>query len=298
VVVAGLAALSGCDRGHSTIGSLEQVYGRRGLSEGRFQKPRAMAIDNYDRIYVVDMTARIQAFDTDGKFLRSWETPTHENGKPTGLSVDRDGNVAVVDTHYFRVLFYSPEGELLRTLGGQHGHGPGEMGLVTDVVEDSAGNYYVAEYGELERIQKFTHDGQYVLQWGEHGEALGQFSRPQGLAIDEQDHIWVADSANHRVQVFDTQGKLLFSWGREGSALGQLGYPYNLVLDGQGHVYVCEMGNSRVQKFTLDGQSLGAWGTAGSQPGELGRPWALVRDGQGRIHVLDTENHRVQRVRM
>lgn len=298
VLALGLLTLAGCDKQKSTIGTLEKVWGRRGVSDGRFQKPRAMAIDREDRLYIVDMTARIQVFDADGNFLRAWQTPAHENGRPTGLSIDREGNLAVADTHYNEVLFYSPEGELLRKMGLGHGAGPGELGLVTDVVEDSAGNYYVSEYGELDRVTKFTHDGQFVLQWGEHGEAPGQFSRPQGLEVDDQDRVWVADSANHRIQVFDSQGKLLFLWGEEGPGLGQLAYPYNLVLDGQGNVYVCELGNCRVQKFTQDGRSLGVWGTTGDADGQLNRPWALARDSQGRIHVLDSENHRVQRVRM
>ena len=71
-----------------------------------------------DRLYIVDMTARIQVFDADGNFIRSWQTPVHDNGRPTGMSIDRDGNLAVADTHYYQVLFYSPEGELLRKIGG------------------------------------------------------------------------------------------------------------------------------------------------------------------------------------
>src|SRR5215467_8330409 len=224
----GMLPLAGCDKQTSTIGTLEKVWGRRGVSDGRFQKPRAMAIDKQDRLYIVDMTARIQVFDADGNFIRMWQTPVHDNGRPTGMSIDRDGNLAVADTHYYQVLFYSPEGELLRKIGGTRGTGPGEFGLVTDVVEDSKGNYYVAEYGDFDRIQKFTHDGQFISQWGEHGDGPGQFSRPQGLEVDDQDRIWVADSANHRIQVFDSDGKLLFMWGESGPGLGQLSYPYNL----------------------------------------------------------------------
>jgi sugar lactone lactonase YvrE len=299
-VVASLLTMGGCEKEKSSLGTLDLVWGRRGLSDGRFQKPRAMAIDKNDHLYIVDMTARIQVFDADGNFIRSWQTPIHEQGRPTGLSIDRDGNLAVADTHYYRVLFYTPEGVLLtdRTLGGTKGDGPGEFGLVTDVVEDKAGNYYVSEYGDFDRVQKFTHDGKFILQWGSHGDALGQFSRPQGLAIDDQERIWVADACNHRIQLFDNEGHLLTTWGQEGSAIGQLSYPYNLALDGEGHIYVCEFGNHRIQKFTLDGKSLGSWGTAGSEEGQLFNPWALVRDSQGRIHVLDSYNHRVQRVRM
>ena len=50
-----------------------------------------MAIDDADNLYIVDMTARIQVFTADGEFIRSWQTPVHENGRPTGLSIDRQG---------------------------------------------------------------------------------------------------------------------------------------------------------------------------------------------------------------
>ncbi len=160
------------------------VWGQRGVTEGKLLKPRGLAIDGSDRIYIVDMTARVQIFDQDGKFLRGFRTPEWAQGKPTGLSIDRDGNVIVPDTHYFRVLFYTPTGELLpsRTIGGTEGTEPGQFGFVTDVVQDSRGNYYVSEYGENDRIQMFTGSGEFVLQWGSHGSEPGEFRRPQSLS--------------------------------------------------------------------------------------------------------------------
>ncbi|MFZ5830628.1 MAG: NHL repeat-containing protein [Planctomycetota bacterium] len=290
--------LTGCTFQTNSAGRLIEVWGRRGLSDGRLQKPRAFAIDPQDRLYIVDMTARIQVFDPRGHFQRGWQTPASVNGRPTGLSVGNDGNLLVADTHYYRVLVYSPEGKLLRTLGGTRGPGPGEFGLVTDVVQDRENNYYVSEYGEYDRIQKFSADGHFLLQWGGHGEEPGKFLRPQNMDIDEQDRIWVADACNHRIQVFDTSGKLLFYWGREGSQPGEMYYPYDVELDDEGHVYVCEYGNHRVQKFTRDGKSLGSWGHVGNQPGELFNPWAILHDSRGRLLVLDTNNHRVQVVKM
>ncbi len=290
--------LVGCIGAAEPSSELEKVWGRPGISEGRFRKPRAIACDAKDRLYVVDMTARIQVFDADGNYLYQWETPAHENGRPTGMNFDREGNLLVADTHYFQLLIYSPEGKLLRKIGGTSGHGPGEFGLVTNAVQDKQGNYYIGEYGEYDRIQKFTRDGRFILQWGTHGEKPGQFVRPQSLDIDDQGQIWVADAANHRVQVFDGEGHLKFLWGREGSAPGELSYPYSLKLDGQGHVYLCEYGNSRIQKFTLDGRSLACWGGIGHEQGQLYNPWGIARDSQGRIHIVDSMNHRVVRIRL
>ncbi len=276
-------------------GHLDLTWGRRGLGDGRLQKPRAIA-QRDGELFIVDMTARIQVFDLDGNYLRHWQTPTHVNGRPNGLSFDRQGRLLVADTHYYRVLIYSVGGELLDTLGGRNGQRGGEFGFVTDAVQDSHGNFYISEYGEFDRVQKLAPDGTFILQWGGHGTEPGQFLRPQSLAIDDHDRIWVADACNHRVQVFNSHGELLFLWGSEGTAPGQLRYPYDLVLDPQGNVYVSEFGNHRVQKFTSDGTSLGCWGTFGRQPGELNTPWALILDDEDRVYVLDTLNHRVQRV--
>jgi len=289
---------SGCDTNRSSIGKLQAVWGRRGISDGRLQKPRAMAIDRKDRIYIVDMTARIQVFTPDGAFLNKWQTPDHQFGKPTGLSIGNDGNVLVANTHYYEVLIYTPGGRLVNKIGGTKGQQPGEFGLVTHAVQDSHNNYYISEYGEYDRIQKFTPEGKFILQWGGHGSEPGQFIRPQKMAVDSDDHIWVADACNHRIQVFDSEGKLLQVWGKEGGNPGELYYPYDIVLAPDGTVYVCEFGNHRVQRFTRDGRSLGCWGSEGRQEGQLFNPWALVRDSKGLIYVLDTNNHRVQIVKM
>lgn len=291
------------DRGPST-GTLELTWGKRGVADGHFQKPRAAAIDKHDRIYIVDMLARIQVFDTEGKLLRKPQrTPDFQFGKPTGLSVDPSGDLLVADTHYYRVLRYSPDGKLQmdRSIVSKKGQGEGEFGLVTDAVVDSQGNIYVSEYGDFDRIQKFSPAGKFIKQWGGHGEEVGQFRRPQNMAIDEKDRIWVVDACNHRVQIFDTEGNCLDVWGSYGNELGQLSYPYDLVLT-DNVVYICEFGNHRVQKFARepseDGQrqSLGSWGQAGHGDGELHNPWAMVRDSRGRLHVIDTNHHRVQRV--
>lgn len=287
---------------HDSAGQLERVWAGPGHGQGQFEKPRAMAIGPDGLLYIVDKTARIQVFDQDGRFVRGWRTPEWKNGKPTGLSFDRQGRLMVADTHYYRILWYQTDGTLIpeRTLGGTLGHGPGEFGLVTDTVEDSRGNVYVAEYGDYDRIQKFSPDGRFLFEWGGHGSQPGQFIRPQNLAVDELDRIWVADACNDRIQVFDATGdsaKLVDCWGVRGDQPGQLRYPYDLLLDPSGHVYVCEFGNHRIQKFTRDGRSVGTWGTRGRAPGELFNPWAIVRDDRGRLHILDTYNHRVQRVR-
>jgi DNA-binding beta-propeller fold protein YncE len=215
------------------------------------------------------------------------------------LTVDRYRRLLVADTHFYRVLVYSETGELLFQIGdGVQGTTPGRFGYPTDVVIDQAGNFYVSEYGENDRIQVFSPEGKWIREWGGHGYEPGEFLRPRALAFDEHDQLYVADSCNHRIQVFDTQGKLLRMWGARGTAAGEMSYPYDVAIGPDKCLYVCEYGNHRVQKFTLEGKPLGTWGHAGRGPGELNNPWALAVDHLGEVSVIDSNNHRVQRFRL
>lgn len=292
----------GCS-GPTAVGSLRKpdlIWGRQGLSDGRFTKPRAMAIDSKDTIFIVDMTGRIQAFDRDGKFLRGWRTPEFANGRPTGLGIANDGSIMVADTHYFRVLFYTPEGELQdgRTIGGVYGNEPSNFHFVTDVVQDRHGHILAGQYGIIDQIQEFSENGEFLRRWGRQGSELDAFARPQGFLIDDQNQFWIADAHNHRILVFGLETEapsLKYSFGSFGSEPGQLHYPYGISLDKDNSLLVAEKGNHRVQRFTKQGKSMELWGEPGSGPGQFSSPWAVIVDSRGAIHVLDTLNHRVQR---
>jgi len=276
----------------------ETVYGKHGVNGGEFVRPRAVAIDAQDRIYIVDFTARIQVFDRDGKYLGlSWTTPDYRNGRPSGLSIDRDGNLLVSDSHYHCLRVYSPEGIELKKIGGEAGSKPGQLGYVSDALQDADGFYYIAEFGENSRITKFDPDGKFVKCWSSPGDQPGELSRARALILGPDGNLYVADACNHRIQVFTRDGELVRCWGTEGRQPGELSYPYDLAFNAAGELYVMEFGNHRVQKFTPDGKSLGCWGGPGREPGQLYSPWALAIDSKGRVHVLDTENHRVQRIK-
>jgi DNA-binding beta-propeller fold protein YncE len=276
----------------------ELVWGKRGVQGGQLVKPRAAAIDAQDRLYLVDWTARIQVFDRDGRFLNHvWTTPDYRNGRPSGLSIDRVGNLLVSDSHYSCLRIYSPEGKLLRTLGGEKGTAPGQFSYISDALQDKDGFYYVAEFGENQRISKLDPDGKLVTCWGSPGAEPGQFARIRAMTLGPDGNLYVADACNHRIQVFSTSGTFIRAWGTQGTNEGQLSYPYDVAFSPKSkELYVVEYGNHRVQKFTSTGESLGTWGGPGREPGHFCNPWALVVDSRGRVHVIDSDNNRVQRI--
>jgi tripartite motif-containing protein 71 len=61
-------------------------------------------------------------------------------------------------------------------------------------------NVYVID--DTGRIQKFTDDGTFITSWGSDGNGDGQFSKPEGLYVDPDGNVYVADTVNKRIQVF------------------------------------------------------------------------------------------------
>lgn len=280
--------LAGCARGDRP----DAVWGARGVRDGEFVRPRAAVIDHAGRLWVVDFTARVQAFDLDGKHLGiTFRTPDFRDGRPSGLGLTRDGELIVCDSHYHCLRVYRDGTE--RCVIGD----AARLGYVSDAVQDADGFFYLSEFGEHDRVTKLDANGNFVASWGTSGTAPGQFQRLRALALGPDDNLYCADACNHRIQVFTPAGEFVRAFGEEGAEPGRLRYPYDVAFGPGGELYVVEYGNQRVQKFTTDGKSLGVWGAPGGRPGQLNSPWALAVDRDGRVYVIDTENHRVQRVK-
>lgn len=287
--------------------NLPEIFGSAGTAPGCFYRPRGITADLQGRIYSVDQLGRVQVLDADGRALRNWLMPETAVGKPEGLAIDLDGNLLVADTHYSRVILFSPEGRELARFG-RYGTGPGEFTYPLAVAVDRrSGRIYISEYGQdNDRVQIFTSEGRYVKSFGGFGVEPGQFRRPSGLAIDAAGQVYVADAVNHRIQVFSAEGEWLRMFGGFGPAAGELAFPYDVAVTPGNEVLVCEFGNNRVQAFSAAGVSLGMVGQAGDRPGQLGTPWCLTLEPQAgggpakglRVVVSDTLNHRLCRWRL
>ncbi len=73
--------------------------------------------------------------------------------------------------------------------------------------------------------------------------------RPNGVAVDEEGHIIVADSRNHRVQIFSSSGVFLRKFGSQGSGRGEMDRPSGICISPEGLIIVVDFGNDRVQVF-------------------------------------------------
>ena len=143
------------------------------------------------------------------------------------------------------------------------------------------------------------------------GQTVAQFSSPQGLAIDPDNNLYVADANNHAIRKITPLGVVTTIAGN-----GYAGYndgigrsaifntPTGLVLDSRGNIFVADKNNSLIRKIAPDGAVTtiaGSVGTTGSTDaiGTLARfrnPSGLAIDSGGILYVADTDNNLIRRI--
>lgn len=187
----------------------------------------------------------VMLFDQDGNLVRSFGAG--QIVWPHGIFVDQDGNVWIADAVGYApvpegvghvVLKYSPEGDLLMTLGqhGIAGEGDQIFNKPSDVLVAPDGHIFIADghdAGGNNRIVKLAPDGSFVMAWGETGSGVGQFRDPHALAMDSQGRLFVADRGNSRIQIFDQEGAHLETWT-------QFGRPSGLFIDDADVLYAAD----------------------------------------------------------
>ncbi len=135
---------------------------------------------------------------------------------------------------------------------------------------------------------------QILSTWGTQGSEEGQFSSPEGIAINASGDVFVVDTGNNRVQVFNSTGTFVREWGIVGIEDGQFQAPHGIALDKYGRVYIVDTGNNRIQVFSSTGQFLQKWGSLGTGNSQFNMPWGIAIDTDEHVYVTDTNNDRIQ----
>ena len=134
---------------------------------------------------------------------------------------------------------------------------------------------------------------------GVPGPALNELNKPQGIFVDVNLDLYVADCGNNRVQLFmsgELNGTIVAGSGSPNPTIN-LNCPSGIVLDAENYLFIVDTGNHRIVGSQSGGFRclVGCYGM-GSQSNQLSRPTSLSFDRSGNMLVADRENHRIQKL--
>ena len=175
------------------------------------------------------------------------------------------------------IIEFDAEGNVLTAWGGNDEDGYRWPDNEHGIFVDHDDNVWITGNGNDDaHILKFTRQGGFLLQIGQHGQSQGSndtanLGRPAGLAAyAPANEIFVADGyANRRVVVFDAEtGAYKRHWGAygnrpddsaprtrtfEGAGSAQFNLVHGIAVSNDGIVYVGDRANNRIQAFRPDG---------------------------------------------
>jgi len=258
-----------------------------GSEPGYLNDPHGLAVDPRGGVIVADTkNHRIQISDATGNFLFALGPGGDAAAgfrEPHDVATDGEGNIYVADTWNSRVKKYSPDGKLLRIVGGQEaGYFYGPRALTVD---SSQGRLYVADTGN-HRVRVFDLELQPLLAFGKRGDDEGQLNEPTGVAVGPGGEILVAEMLNARISVFDPSGRFLRVLT---PPLGQnnSGNEMHLAVSRLGHVYMTDPAGGRVFHFAPAGNLAQIINTRAQGDWNAPIPTGIAIDRAGHLLITD-----------
>jgi uncharacterized protein (TIGR03437 family) len=293
----------------------------------QMNNPYGVAVDAGGDIYIADpVNARVRrvnpsgiisTFAGNGTFGYSGDGGLAINGEigyPSGLAIDASGNLYFVDGENNVIRKVDTTGVITTVAGSGMAGYSGDGGLATKagmspnaVALDNQGNLYIADYN---RIRKVSTSGIITTIAGVGGSGysgdggpakIARFNGVQGIAVDADSNIYIADEGNNRVREVSVGGLIStvagngtpgFSGDGGPGISAQLSYPNALAVDASGSIYISDSSNNRIRKLTATEITT----VVGSNPGQLSSPSAVAFDSSGNMYIADTGHNQVRKV--
>jgi len=225
----------------------------RKIGHGLFKTPHGLRIDEDGNLWTADTSNHLVIkFSPNGKVLmvlgkkgtggKGWFDRDYAQiflNKPSDVAFDADGNIYVADGGNFRIVKYSPTGDVLLTFG-EEGAGAGQFNFPHSLVVDAEQRLLIADR-ENKRIQLFGLDGSYQEEWANIGY-------PYMLANAEGGGFWMTDARIDRLIKLSRDGEPLGGFGGPGKQRGRYGFLHGVTaIDGD--VIVSDILNWKVERL-------------------------------------------------
>ena len=287
--------------------------------------------------------AQLLEFTPDGRYMREIGHNLYAWSFAHSVKIDPQDNIWAADKGSDMVIKFTPEGRVAMVFGrkqeaSDEGTGPvkhptppaapidGWFRQVTDIAWDTSGNGYISDGYINSRVAKVGADGSWLGSFGTPGNGPGQFNTPHSIAIDAENHVYVADRGNGRIQVFDTDGKFLrqivinvpvppgakpaigpvpdangVTPGYGGTSRTMApGSPWAICITPGPHqvLYSADAYPGRIYKLALDGTVLGVLGQSGKQLKQFGWIHQMACPSENELYVAELLNWRVQKLEL
>ena len=138
-----------------------RTFGSHGVSRDQMVYPKGIAIDDTDNIYV-SSEHKLQKFTGSGELIECVGQEGRKEGEfddPRGVTL-YDNQLHVCDRNNHRIQVFDLDLNFIRSIGSP-GNGRGEFNKPFDVKFDTAGNMYIAEWGN-KRVQVMDSSGHFI----------------------------------------------------------------------------------------------------------------------------------------
>ncbi|CAF2037868.1 unnamed protein product [Rotaria magnacalcarata] len=145
---------------------------------------------------------------------------------------------------------------------------------------------------------KWAQNGVTVAGGTGQGGAANQLNWPQGLIVDDDQTVVIADYWNHRIMQWKngdtTNGQVVAGGNGQGNGLNQLNRPTDVLIDKEkDSLIICDCGNDRVVRWSRRNGT-----TQGEVLIDNINCYGLAMDEQRYLYVSDTRKHEVRRYQL
>lgn len=207
--------------------------------------PIRVHLNGKGEIFVLDGKARrVARLGAKGEFLGFLDVKGAEGSAPVvrSFSLDKEGNIYLLDVFSGRVLVVDTQGKYLRQIAF-----PKEYGFISDVAVDSRGVVYALDSVNAV-VYTAARDAAAFAPLTKKMKEYINF--PTNLVVDARGGIYVADQNSGGVVVLGSDGSFRARHASYGWKDGLLRYPAQLCTTESGLVYVADRDNNRVLTFT------------------------------------------------
>lgn len=243
-------------------GTFIRAIGSLGEGNGQFEEPHGIAVDSTGHVWVADTdNNRIQELTSEGSYMLQYGTAGVGNEQfkqPRGIAIDKEGNIWVADTGNGRVQELSHEGVYVRQFGRGGNPKPceekeGKMicqgSWPYGIALSSSGDVWTSEWW---KVEEFSSTGAALGHFGASGRGEGQFANLQGLALDHENNVWLADFGNSRMQEVSSAGSFIRQYPAAETP-STFNDPKAMIQTSTGNWLISDTDNNRVQEVSGSG---------------------------------------------